>query len=63
MQARKNTFGTWEVTETASGKTYLATRTPSGDWKIEDGRDAQPINPSGTRGRKILAAIQQAGRG
>jgi|GEM_PF-5688818 len=62
MQARKNTFGTWEVIETGSGKTYLATRTPRGDWKIEDGRDAQPVNPSGTRGRKILAAIQQAGQ-
>lgn len=58
MQARKNTFGTWEVTE--DGRLYLATRTPRGDWQIEDNRDAQPVNPSGTRGRKILAAIAEA---
>lgn len=58
MKAQKNRFGTWEVTD--GQRLWLAVRTPKGDWTIEDSRDAQPVNPSGTRGRKILAAIAEA---
>lgn len=46
---------TWEVSNGTSW--WVAVQIDDGDWSITSGLWLNPVNPSGTLGRKIIKAI------